>query len=135
MNVARLATAFSIIGGLFIIYVGVSYLFLPEATASGFGLPAWPEGDAAGFLNVKGVRDIGTGVVILALLAAKQRYALAITTLAMALIPFGDMLTIFRWDGSTTIALSVHGLTAVFVALTGALLLWERRTTQVPVAA
>ncbi|GAB2642038.1 DUF4267 domain-containing protein [Nocardia goodfellowii] len=135
MNVARLATAFSIIGGLFIIYVGVSYLFLPEATASGFGLPAWPAGDAAGFLNVKGVRDIGTGVVILALLAAKQRYALAITTLAMALIPFGDMLTILRWDGSTTIALSVHGLTAAFVALTGALLLWERRTTQVPVAA
>ncbi|MEV6278315.1 DUF4267 domain-containing protein [Nocardia sp. NPDC051832] len=135
MNVSRIATVFSVIGGLFIIYVGVSYLFLPETTASGFGLPAWPQGDAAGFLNVKGVRDIGTGVIILALLAAKQRYALGITTLAMALIPFGDMLTILRWDGSTATALSVHGLTAVFVALTGALLIWERRIAPVPVAA
>ena len=34
-----LATVLAVLGGLFIIYIGVSYLFAPETIAKGFGRP------------------------------------------------------------------------------------------------
>ncbi|WP_068068349.1 DUF4267 domain-containing protein [Nocardia xishanensis] len=126
MIVSRIATVLSLIGAAFIVYVGLNYVIAPESVAPGFGLPAWPEGEAAAFMNLKGVCDIVLGLVILALLAAKQRYALGIATLVIALVPFGNMLTVLRWDGSAGAAFGIHGLTAALVALTGALLLRER---------
>ncbi|MFF2088784.1 DUF4267 domain-containing protein [Nocardia sp. NPDC058176] len=128
MTTQRIATALSLIGALFIIYVGLSYLIAPVTTASGFGLPAWPDGDAAAFLNLKGVRDTVSGLLLIALLAARQRFALGIVTLVIALIPLGDMITVLSWHGSTAAAFGVHGFTAALVALTGVLLLLERRT-------
>ncbi|MEV0295148.1 DUF4267 domain-containing protein [Nocardia sp. NPDC050710] len=125
MTLSRIATTFSLIGAAFILYVGIGYVITPETMATGFGLPAQPEGEAVAFLNLKGVRDIVTGLIILALLAIKQRYTLGIATLVIALIPFGDMLTVLRWDGSAGAAFGIHGLTAAFVALTGALLIRE----------
>ncbi|MFI6168603.1 DUF4267 domain-containing protein [Nocardia sp. NPDC051052] len=138
MTTSRIATAFSLIGAAFILYIGISYLFTPDAIAPGFGLPAWPDGDATAFMNLKGVRDTVFGVLILVLLAAKQRYALGIATLVIALVPVGDMLTVLSWSGSTAAAFGIHGLTAAFVFLTGALLLREHqlatKTTPQPVA-
>ncbi|RMI35570.1 DUF4267 domain-containing protein [Nocardia stercoris] len=122
-----LGTALSLIGAGFITFVGVRYLVTPESMAAEFGLPAAPEGPAAGFLNVKGVRDIGTGAVILALLAARERRALGIATLAIALIPAGDMVTVLARRGSPGTAVGVHGVTAALVAATGGLLLRESR--------
>ncbi|WP_435591027.1 DUF4267 domain-containing protein [Nocardia sp. bgisy118] len=130
MTISRIATVLSLIGAAFILYVGLSYVIAPDSVAPGFGLPAWPDGEAAAFMNLKGVRDIASGLVILALLAAKQRYALGIATLVIALIPFGDMLTVLRWDGSAGAAFGIHGLTAALVALTGALLIRERAVTK-----
>ncbi|WP_406237594.1 DUF4267 domain-containing protein [Nocardia sp. NBC_01009] len=127
MNLSRIATTLSLIGAAFIIYVGISYLVTPASMAPQFGLPEWPHGDAVAFLNIKGIRDITEGLIILALLAARQRFALGLATLVIALTPFADMLTVLRYHGSTSTALSVHGLTAVLVALTGGLLLREQR--------
>ncbi|MGF0317132.1 DUF4267 domain-containing protein [Nocardia fluminea] len=127
MTTSRIATALSLLGGLFIIYVGINYLIVPETTAAGFGLPAVPEGDAVAFLNLKGVRDVVSGLVILGLLATKQRFALGVAMLANSLTPFGDMATVLSWHGSTATALGVHGFTAVLVALAGVLLLREGR--------
>ncbi|MFE9580848.1 DUF4267 domain-containing protein [Nocardia sp. NPDC006044] len=123
MTTSRIATALSLAGAAFILYIGISYLFTPDTIAPGFGLPAWPDGDAAAFMNLKGVRDTVFGVLILVLLAAKQRYALGIATLVIALVPVGDMLTVLSWSGSTAAAFGIHGLTAGLVFLTGALLL------------
>jgi hypothetical protein len=129
MTTSRIATALSLLGGLFIIYIGVNYLVVPETTAAGFGLPAVPEGDAVAFLNLKGVRDVVSGLVILGLLATKQRFALGVAMLATSLTPFGDMATVLSWHGSTAIALGVHGCTAVLVALAGVLLIREGRVS------
>ncbi len=124
---SRLATVLSLIGAAFILFVGVGYLIAPQSMSDSFGLPAAPEGPAEGFLNVKGVRDVVTGLILLALLASRQRRALGIATLTIALIPAGDMTTILIRHGSTSTALGVHGLTAVMVAVTGVLLLRETR--------
>ncbi|WP_433564171.1 DUF4267 domain-containing protein [Nocardia sp. CA-151230] len=119
----RLGTAGAVLGAGFIMSVGGGYLLAPARMASEFGLTDWPRGEAVGFLNVKGVRDVVTGLIVLALLAAGQRRAVGVALLTIALIPTGDMLTILVRRGSTATALSVHGLTAALVAATGALLL------------
>ncbi|WP_063022095.1 DUF4267 domain-containing protein [Nocardia niwae] len=130
MTLSRIATVLSLIGAAFILYIGISYLFTPDAIAPGFGLPAWPEGDAAAFMNLKGVRDTVFGVLILILLGLRQRYALGIVTSVVALVPVGDMLTVLSWNGSAAAAFGIHGLTAALVALTGGLLIREHSVAQ-----
>ncbi|MET9030312.1 DUF4267 domain-containing protein [Nocardia sp. NPDC004168] len=119
----RLGRAGAVLGAGFIISVGGGYLLAPQRMAPGFGFTDWPRGEANGFLNVKGVRDVVIGLIMLVLLAAGQRRTLGATLLTIALIPTGDMLTILVRRGSTATALSVHGLTAGLVAAAGALLL------------
>ena len=126
MTRTRIATALVLIGVAFILYIGLSYVLAPNSMAPGFGLPAWPQGESSAFMTLKGVRDISSGVVLLALLLTRQRFALGIAMLAVAVTPVGDMLTVLNNHGSVTTALSVHGLTAALVAATGLLLVRER---------
>lgn len=132
MNTSRIATALSLIGAAFILYIGISYLVAPEAAATGFGLPQWPTGEAAAFMNLKGVRDVACGALILALLATRQRFALGVGMLVLALIPIGDMATVLSYSGSAAAAFGIHGLTAGLVVLTGLLLINERRDLRHP---
>ncbi|MGA4791745.1 DUF4267 domain-containing protein [Nocardia sp. AB354] len=126
MKRTRIATALVLIGVAFILYIGLGYVLAPNSMAPGFGLPAWPQGESSAFMTLKGVRDISSGVVLLALLLTRQRFALGIAMLAVAVTPVGDMLTVLNNHGSVTTALSVHGLTAALVAATGLLLVRER---------
>ncbi|WP_433728115.1 DUF4267 domain-containing protein [Nocardia sp. CA-129566] len=119
----RLGTAGALLGAAFIMAVGCGYLLAPDSMAPNFGLPDWPRGEATGFLNIKGVRDIVTGLIVFALIAARQRRAAGIALVTIALMPTGDMLTILLRHGSTATAIGVHGLTAAFVCATAALLL------------
>ncbi|MEC3916580.1 DUF4267 domain-containing protein [Nocardia sp. CDC160] len=127
---ARINNALALGGAAFITYIGVRYLAAPAAEAPGFGMPVAPTGAAADFLNVKGVRDLASALLIVTLLATRQRRALGTAMLVTATIPVGDMLTILRHGGSTAMAFGVHGLTAALVATTGVLFLRERRTAE-----
>lgn len=115
------ADVLTFIVALGIMYVGASYLFAPAATASGFGFDAWPGGEEARFLTVKGVRDIVTGVLPLTLLALGQRRALGWALLCEALIPLGDGTLILVHGGSAAVAFGVHYATAVLVVVAGLL--------------
>ncbi|OLT31773.1 hypothetical protein BJF79_00005 [Actinomadura sp. CNU-125] len=127
VRTSRTGTALAALTGAGIAYVGLSFLIDPVATASGFGLPAWPEGEAAAWLNIKGVRDLGTGLTVFALLAAGKRAALGWVMLAFSTIPAGDMLTILAHGGSKAAAFGVHGATAAAVLAGGLLLLRAAR--------
>ncbi|MGI5165184.1 DUF4267 domain-containing protein [Spirillospora sp. CA-253888] len=123
----RIGAGLAALTGVGISYVGLSYLLDPAGTAPSFGLPAWPEGEAAGFLNIKGVRDLGTGLVVLVLMARREWRALGWAMAAFSTIPAGDALTILARDGSTATALGVHAATAVAVLASGILLLRGKR--------
>ncbi|MYV97836.1 DUF4267 domain-containing protein [Streptomyces sp. SID3343] len=127
MNLKNLTTGLAALGGAFIVYIGLGYLFAPQSMASGFGVPTWPQHDGTAFLAVKGVRDIGTGLVVFALLVTGHRKALGWAMAAIAFVPVGDMVIVLSEDGSAGTAYGVHGLTAASVALTAGLLLRERR--------
>ncbi|MFJ8739464.1 DUF4267 domain-containing protein [Embleya sp. NPDC127516] len=126
MNIRNLTTTLAALGGLFIVYIALAYLIAPQSTASGFGLPSWPEHEGTAFLAVKGVRDLGSGLVVFALLLTGHRRALGWALAAITFVPAGDMVIVLANDGSAAKALGIHGLTAVLVALTAGLLLRER---------
>jgi hypothetical protein len=104
--------------------MGLVYLVAPVASARGFGLPAWPDGPLAAWLNIKGVRDVAVGAGGLVMLAAGGPRVMAWFLLVGALIPIGDAVIVLRYRGSRLLALAMHGATAaVVVALAVALLL------------
>jgi hypothetical protein len=97
-----------------IIAIGGMYLARPATAMRSFGLPLPEAGDnTLWWLRLKGVRDIATGLVILALLLSGHPRIVGIALLVDALIPLGDMSLIFAAKGSTRAALSIHGVTAL----------------------
>ncbi|WP_329045316.1 DUF4267 domain-containing protein [Amycolatopsis sp. NBC_01488] len=105
-----------------IIYIGLNYLFAPAKIAAGFGFKEVPE-NAETFLNVKGGRDIGAGLIPLALMIYGDPHALGWVILVAAGWPVFDMLIVLRHQGKKAIAFGVHGLTAVVMIVAGLLLL------------
>ncbi|MEV6623157.1 DUF4267 domain-containing protein [Amycolatopsis sp. NPDC051106] len=105
-----------------IIYVGLNYLFAPAKIAAGFGFTEVPE-NAESFLNVKGGRDIGAGLIPLALIVYGDPHALGWVILVAAVWPVFDMMIVLRHRGKKAIAFGVHGLTAAVMVVAGLLLL------------
>ncbi|TGX54397.1 DUF4267 domain-containing protein [Sphingomonas gei] len=101
-----------------IILVGGMYLFNPRAATQSFGLPL-PEAGAniAWWLRLKGVRDVVSGLVVLALVIWGTPRLLGIVLMIEAMIPAGDMSLVLTAKGSTATALGVHGLTAGLMIL------------------
>jgi len=122
-----IANILTFIVALGIMYVGVSYMFAPAATASDFGFNTPPTGAEAEILTVKGVRDFMTGVIPLTLLALGQRRALGWVLLCEALIPIGDGSMILLHSGNAVTAFSVHYATAALVIAAGILQLQVAR--------
>jgi hypothetical protein len=102
-----------------IIAIGSRYVVSPATATHGFGLPL-PGNTAniAGWLRLKGVRDIASGLAVLAFMAWGAPRALGIIVLVEAAIPVGDMLVILAAKGSTRRAFGIHATTAAVMVLT-----------------
>ena len=105
-----------------IIVIGAFYLARNVGNAGGFGLPVLPHEQARAWWQVKGVRDIVTGLAPITLLFV-QPAALPWLILIEALIPIGDMSVILANRGSRARAFGVHGATALGMII-AAFLLW-----------
>ena len=102
-----------------IIAIGAEYIASPVAATRRFGLRLPENGaDTAWWLRLKGVRDIVSGLVVLAFMAWGVAYGVGLVLLVEALIPIGDMLMILAAKGSTKHAFGIHGLTAVVMVAT-----------------
>lgn len=112
-----------------IIAIGGRFLLDSAAAAEAFGVDVDPV--AVGpFFAIKGVRDITSGLVPLALLATGQRRALGWALLAAAFTPLGDAVIVLRHGGKPDVALGIHGLTAATLVAVAALLLRQTRTAR-----
>lgn len=119
-----LALAIALLMALGIIAIGTQYVASPRIATRGFGLPLPEEGaNVAWWLRLKGVRDIVSGLLVLAFMAWGVPRAVGAILLVQAIIPVGDMLLIFAAKGSTKSAFGVHGLTALFMLSAAILLL------------
>ncbi len=123
-----LAIGLALLLALAIIAIGARYVASPMTAIRSFGLPL-PEGGAnvAWWLRLKGVRDIASGLAVLALLAWSGSRAAGIVLLVETIIPVGDMLLILAARGSARTAFGIHGLTALLMILGAIPLLTEAR--------
>jgi len=118
-----LALAIALLVALGIIAIGILYLSSPRAMARSFGLPPPEEGaNTTWWLRLKGVRDIASGLVVLAFMVWGAPRAVGIVLLVEALIPVGDMSLILAAKGSRPTAFGVHGVTAALMILAGIIL-------------
>ena len=107
-----------------IIVIGCFYLVSPERISGSFGLkPAASDADTRAWLRLKGIRDVASGLVVLAMMLTVDRRAVGIALLVLAVIPFGDMSIILRSGGSKSRAFSVHGVTCAVMLVVGLLLI------------
>ena len=112
------STAVALLAAFGIIWIGTGYLSHPRTMAPSFGLPLPEEGaNIVWWLRLKGIRDITSGLLILAFMAWDGHQALGIALLVEAIIPIGDMSNILAAKGSTRTAFGVHGVTAVLMIL------------------
>jgi hypothetical protein len=109
---------------LAIIIIGGFYLLAPERMTASFGLkPPAPDGDTRAWLRLKGIRDIASGLVVLALMRTAGPQTVGLVLLVEAIVPFGDMSIILRSGGSRSKAFSIHGATCVTMLVVGLWLL------------
>ena len=105
---------------LAIIAIGAQYAVSPRSATRSFGLPLPEEGtNTTSWLRLKGVRDIASGLAVLACIAWAGPKVAGIVVLADAIIPFGDMLVVLGGRGSRKLAFGMHGVTMVVMILTG----------------
>jgi hypothetical protein len=114
------ATAYglAVVLDLFVVFIGARFLLQPEPAAAGYGVPSKPNA----YLTVKGVRDLSSGLLGLALIAFAGPFAAAWFMLVMALNPLGDTLIVLRNGGTRAVAFGIHFATAVVVLISAALL-------------
>jgi len=114
----RSALGVAAVVALAIIVIGSLYVSKPRGATRSFGLPLPEEGpNIAAWLRLKGVRDIASGLAVLAMMAWGGSRMVGIVLFAEALIPIGDMSVILAAKGSARAALGIHGLTALVMIL------------------
>src|SRR6187402_2339211 len=103
---------------LAIIVIGTQYVVNPTTATRSFGLPLPEYGaNTVWWLRLKGVRDIASGLAVLAFMAWGVPRGVGIILFVEAIIPVGDMLLVLAAKGSAKSAFGVHGLTAAVMVL------------------
>ncbi len=119
-----LATRLALLLALAIIAIGARYVITPVAATRSFGLPLPEAGtNIAWWLRLKGVRDITSGLAVLAVMTWGGPRTAGIVLLVEAIIPVGDMLLILAAKGSARSAFGIHGVTSLVMVLAAILLI------------
>jgi hypothetical protein len=107
-----------------IIVIGCFYLVSPGRISGSFGLkPPASDGDTRPWLRLKGIRDVASGLVVLAMMLTANSRLAGIALLVEAIIPFGDMSIILGSGGRKATAFFVHGVTCAAMLVVGLLLI------------
>ncbi len=117
MNIVALIIG--IIAAVAIIALGIRFLLSPDRATVDFGVEP---GDVRALTEIKGVRDITSGIVPLVVWAAVGQVALGWVLLAAATTAAGDALIVITSGGKRSTALGVHGVTAALLVAAGLVL-------------
>ena len=104
---------------LAIIVLGIRFILQPRQATLDFGIPA---DSVRGLTEIKGARDITSGVVPLVVWASAGQTTLGWVLVAAANTPTADALIVHTNGGTTSKALGVHGVTAALLVAAGLVL-------------
>ena len=104
-----------------IIAIGVNFILNPVGASTAYGIPI-PDPGAFPFRWIKGIRDIFSGLVILAFLLQGDRRTTAVLYAIAIFIPLSDGLVILGHLGFAP-PIYIHWGTALYMIIVGAFLL------------
>lgn len=125
----KIATAFALLVGVGMIFLGLRFFFSPEVAEAGYGIHFNEQGDYS-FHYIKGVRDVFSGLVLCLLLLTKQTRALGITLLAGTIIPVVDMLVVLSKDYNGIAQAMPHISATIICSVCGTILLISKPSNQ-----
>jgi Domain of unknown function (DUF4267) len=102
-----------------IIALGSRFLLQPRQATLAYGVAA---GNLRALTEIKGVRDITSGAVLLVVWAAAGGTALGWALIAAAITPTADAVIVLSNGGKLSTALGIHGLTAGLLVAAGLVL-------------
>ena len=102
-----------------IVALGIRFFLQPRQATLDFGIAA---DNLRGLTEIKGVRDITSGVVPLVAWASAGRTTLGWVLVAAAMTPAADALIVLTNGGELARALGIHGLTAALLVAAGLVL-------------
>jgi len=107
-----------------VIVIGCFYLVSPERISGSFGLkPPASDANTRAWLRLKGIRDVASGLVVLAIMLTAESRVVGVALLVFATVPFGDMSIILGSGGRKATAFAVHGATCAVMLVVGLLLI------------
>lgn len=122
IRIGSVSAILSMLVALGIIFIGVREYFYPATGALGFGVPLIDPRDGD-LLAIKAARDIASGVLVLTVIALRDRRFLAYMMGVLTLIPILDGLIVLKHAGwSFTPIILVHWVTAAVMLIIVALL-------------
>jgi hypothetical protein len=113
------ALIIGIIAAVAIIVLGIRFFLAPDQATVDFGVAP---GNVRALTEIKGARDITSGVVPILVWVAVGRVAFGWVLLAAALTPAADALIVITNGGKRSHALAVHGITAAVLVAIGLIL-------------
>lgn len=120
---AIIATALAALIGLAVLAMGATGMLRPQFFAT-FGIPGTaPDPVLDSWLTVKGGRDVGTGLMLLVVIALGTTSLAGWVMLAATVMPVFDGLIVLRSKGPRAAAYGVHFATAAVMAVVAVLLL------------
>jgi Domain of unknown function (DUF4267) len=117
MHLAALVVA--ILAAVAIIGVGIRFILSPRKAVLDYGVA--PDNVRA-LTEIKGVRDITSGVVVLVVWAAAGSHAFGWALTVAALTAIGHAVIVRTNGGKLATALGIHGLTAALLVAAGLVL-------------
>jgi hypothetical protein len=102
-----------------ILAIGARFLLAPRTAMLGYGVA--PDSLHA-LTEIKGVRDITSGVIMFVVWAAAGRSALGWALVAAAITPVADAFIVRSNGGRLATALGIHGVTAALLLAAGLVL-------------
>jgi len=107
-----------------ILVIGLRFVLAPQLSMADFGIRSLTDSGLA-YGRIKGIRDIFSGLALLALWLTRMKKATAYVFTAAIIIPVTDCLLIYQQNGVDWPRLLVHGGTAIYMAITSFILFYS----------
>lgn len=118
----KISYAIAFLLGLGMIFLGVRFFLSPEVATAGFGIHFNANGDYS-FHRIKGIRDIFSGLILIAFVLMNERRALGVTLLVATMIPVSDMLVVLGKSYNGVLQAMPHILAIIICFVFGIILL------------